>query len=272
MSEEKELTYLYCITKSKPVCNDFKDIGVKLALIYFQGICAVISEVSSNEFDEENFKKGLDDMNWLEEKVRRHENVIERIVQETTVLPFKFGTIFNTEENVLQLLKARGTEFRRTIEELNGKEEWGLKIYCDPKRISDTLPVENEDIKKIDDEIASSGKGRAFFLRKKREDIVKNVLDKKISEFTQDSFNRLEKLSQNAKLNKLLPAEITQKQEKMILNAAFLINKKRIKEFDNTIAYLKSRYVPKGLEFDWTGPWPAYNFCDGFIKPGDERS
>lgn len=262
MSEEKELIYLYCITKSKPICNDFKDTGVKLSVIYFQGICAIVSDVSSDEFSEDNFKKGLNDMNWLERKVRQHENVIERIIQDTTVLPFKFGTIFDTEENVLQLLKTHGVEFKKTIEELNGKEEWGLKIYCDPKKIGETLLVEDEGIKKLDGEIASSGKGRAFFLKKKREAVIKDVLNKRISEFTQDSFNRLKRQSHNAKINKLLPAGITQKQGKMVLNAAFLINKKKIKEFDNIVAYLKSRYISEGLEFDWTGPWPAYNFCE----------
>jgi len=47
----------------------------------------------------------------------------------------------------------------------------------------------------------------------------------------------------------------------MVLNAAFLLNKKRIKEFDSIVAYLKTKYAHKGLEFDWTGPWPPYNFC-----------
>jgi len=54
---------------------------------------------------------------------------------------------------------------------------------------------------------------------------------------------------------------VTQKKEMMVLNAAFLINKKRIKELDNILSYLKAKYAQKGLEFDWTGPWPSYNFC-----------
>ena len=51
----------------------------------------------------------------------------------------------------------------------------------------------------------------------------------------------------------------------MVLNAVFLINNKRIKEFESVLAYLKTKYTDKGLIFDCTGPWPPYNFC-GLLK------
>jgi len=262
---KKELIYLYCITRIKPDCNNIEGVEVRIYPVYFQGTYAIVSEVSPDEFSETNLKKKLADIKWVEKKVLQHEKVIEEIMKDTTVIPFKFGTVFQTEENVKRLLKERGLEFKRIILDLEGKEEWGIKIYCNLEKLRASIQNEDEKIKEKEYEIASASKGKAYFLKKRREGLINNILNERIAESTQDSFDRLKMHSVDAKINKLLPEEVTQKKERMVLNAAFLVSKKRIREFDNILTYLKTKYAHKGLEFDWTGPWPPYNFC-GFPK------
>lgn len=259
---QKNLIYLYCITKTKPNLTNFKDIGVKIYPIYFQGSYAIVSKVSPDEFSEDNLKKNFADMKWVEKRVRQHEKIIEEIMKDTTVLPFKFGTIFQSEENVEKLLREHDTEYKRIIANLEGKEEWGLKIYCDLEKFKDTLQKEDEKIKEIEGEIASVSKGKAYFLKKKKGELIKDIINGKISEYTQDSFERFKRASLSAKVNKILSKEVTEKKESMVLNAAFLVNKKRVKEFNSVSQYLKTKYSDKGLIFDCTGPWPPYNFCD----------
>jgi len=257
---QKKLIYLYCVTKIKPTHISPKRAGIKVYSIYSQGIYAFVSKVSPDEFSEDNLKKKLTDMGWVEKKVRQHEKVIKEIMQYTTVLPFKFGTVFRAGENVQGLLEKHATEFKKIISELEGKEEWGLKIYCDLEKFKDILQRGDEKIKEIEQEIASVSKGKAYFLKKKKDELINNISDERISEYTLDSFDGLERLSAAFKINKLFPYEVTQKKEKMVLNAAFLISKERMKDFNSTSVYLKAKYKPKGLEFDWTGPWPPYNF------------
>jgi len=259
--KKKDLIYLYCATKIKPGHADFKEIGVKIYSIYLQGIYAVVGDVSTKEFSEDNLKKNLANMEWVEKKVRQHERVIEEIMKETTTLPFKFATVFKTEKNMQELLDLHNDKFKKVISDIEGKEEWGLKIYCDVKKFKEAIVKEDEKVKEIDREISFAGKGKAYLLKKKKDGFIDNILDKRISGCTQDSFDRLKRQSEDVKINKLLSKEITQKEERMVLNAAFLIQKKRIKEFDNILAYLKTKYGDKGLEFNWTGPWPPYNFC-----------
>lgn len=259
---EGELVYLYCITKRKPCCGSSTEKRVRIYPVYFQGVYAIVSRVSSDEFSQENLKKKLADMNWLEEKVRQHEKIIEEIMREVTVLPFKFGTVFQREENVEKLLREKNTEFKMTIAALDGKEEWGLKIYRGSERFKETLKKEDKRIEELEKEIISASKGRAYFLKKKKEELIKKIADEKISEYTQDCFDRLKRQGVDAKINKLLPEGVTQKKEKMVLNSAFLVQKNRIKSFKNILSFLKGKYSQKGLELDWSGPWPAYNFCE----------
>ena len=259
---EESLIYLYCVTKAKPDCSDFEETGIKVYPIYFQGTYAILSRVSPEEFSEENLKKNLANMEWVEKNVRQHEKVIEEIMKDITVIPFKFGTIFKTEKSVENLLKENNLKFKNVIADLEGKEEWGLKVYCDSEKLNDSLKKENERVQGIEKEITSSGKGKAYFLKKKKNELIKNVRNEKISEYTQDSFERIKRACLEAKINKILSKEVTEKKEDMVLNAAFLMNEKRIKEFENILAYLKTKYTNEGLIFDCTGPWPPYNFCN----------
>ena len=155
------------------------------------------------------------------------------------------------------------------LSNLEGKEEWGLKIYCNFNTFKEKIEKEEEMIKEMEKEIVSSSKGKAYFLRKKKDELIKTIINERTSEYTQDSFKRLEKVSLETQINKILPKEVTQNKNDMVLNVAFLIDKNLIKEFDEVLEYLKIKYSYKGLTFDCTGPWPPYNFCSIDKKKGE---
>jgi len=256
------MIYVYCVTGVMP---GFKHISEEMAddvhFIHHKGLYAIVSKVSSDEFGEENIKKNLSDMKWLESKVLRHEKVIEEVMRNCTVIPFKFATIFKTEENVMALLEEHSEEFKKNLEGLKGKDEWGVKVYCNIDILKANLIQEDAGIKRFEQEINLSSTGKAYFLKKKKNELIENILNKKINEYGQDSFEKLNALSIGARINKLLPKEVTERKDEMILNAAFLIDKTTLKDFIDSIDYLKEKYNDKGLDFDCTGPWPPYNFC-----------
>ena len=259
--EEKELIYLYCVTDKAPKLKEVENFIDKLYFIYRQGIYAVVSKVKENEFSEENLKKNLANLDWIKEKANIHEKIIEGIMKHTRVIPFKFGTIFNTEDNLKVMLEEHSEEFKVKLMNLEGKEEWGIKIYCDVERLKGSTIKEEDEILKIDKEINSSSSGKAYFLKKKKEELIKDALNKTINEYGQKSFETLKGLSIEARINKLLPKEVTEKKDDMILNSAFLIDKNKVTEFIQATDELKTEYNDKGLSFDCTGPWPPYNFC-----------
>ncbi|HZB46149.1 MAG TPA: GvpL/GvpF family gas vesicle protein, partial [Pyrinomonadaceae bacterium] len=53
--------------------------------------------------------------------------------------------------------------------------------------------------------------------------------------------------------------------DKMIMNAAFLIERDREAEFDNKVKDIAAKYEGK-LAFKYTGPWPPYNFVHIRLK------
>ena len=50
----------------------------------------------------------------------------------------------------------------------------------------------------------------------------------------------------------------------MILNAAFLVNRRDAREFDRCVKGLGER--DEKLTYKYTGPWPPYNFVNIRLK------
>jgi len=265
---QKHLLYLYCVTKVKPDQNTLNDNEIKAYSIYSQGIYAIVGNVSEDEFGEENLKKNLADIKWVEKKIRQHEKIIEEIMKAATVVPFKFATVFHTEKNIEKMLSGRNMEFKRAIADLDDKEEWGIKIYCSPEKFRAGLEEKDKSLKEKDAEINAAGKGKAYFLRKKKEELLKDIMNQKISEYTQDSFERLKMTSMETRINKILSKEVTEKKDNMVFNAAFLIRNERVKDFKHILEYLVTKYSDRGLTIECSGPWPPYNFCRFSVKDG----
>lgn len=256
----EDLIYVYCVAQKEPNLPPHQYVRVGVYSIYHKGFYAVASKVSKNEFSEENLKKNLSDMKWTESKVRDHIKVINQIMETSTVIPFKFGTIFKTEDSLKKMLEDYSQQIKDNIVKLDGNQEWSVKIYCDFKVLNEKISQISEKIKQLDQEILSSSHGKAFLLKKKRDELVTDEVDKKIIECGQYCFEKLKDCTVSTVINKLLPREVTEKENEMILNSAYLVSKEKVENFLDIVEDIKNKYNQSGFEFDCTGPWPPYNF------------
>ena len=69
----------------------------------------------------------------------------------------------------------------------------------------------------------------------------------------------LRKIAFDFKINKTIGGE-------MFMNAAFLVDKGREKEFDNIMEELTARYQSR-IKFYYAGPLPVFNFVNVAIYP-----
>jgi len=262
---ENQLVYLYCVTEKMPKLEDLGRLADNLYLVYHNGLYAVAAKVEQSEFGKEGLKKNLADFEWVKAAARTHERIIEQVIADSDLIPFKFGTLFNTDNSLKAMLKEYGEEFKAILKRLENKQEWGVKIYYDPQKLKESFTNNSAELSDIENEISCSSVGRAYFLKKKRDELIKDALNKMINECGQETFELLKELSFEARINKLLPKEVTEKKEDMILNSAFLIGNDEADDFTNMVDTLRMHYESKGFFFDCTGPWPPYNFC-GLLK------
>lgn len=58
----------------------------------------------------------------------QHGRVVHRVFERHTVLPFRFGTVFDDEQQVRRVLQVNRTEFQDSINRLRGKLEMHVKL------------------------------------------------------------------------------------------------------------------------------------------------
>src|SRR5205823_3446944 len=91
--------------------------------------------VPLEEFGESQLQERLNDPVWLEEHAREHEEVLQRVLSSTTVVPFRFGAVYLDADGVRELLRDRGTELRAALDRVRGCVELGVKLWADPAEV-----------------------------------------------------------------------------------------------------------------------------------------
>src|SRR3989304_4486952 len=115
-----------------------------------------------------------------------HEAVVERVMQEFTVLPVRFGTVANSAsavEDIRRLLSQRLEEFHSLLKEMDCKVELGLKvIWRDEGAVFNDILVRNPEIKKTRDSLTNHPPAATHFERIRLGEMVKAALERKREE------------------------------------------------------------------------------------------
>jgi hypothetical protein len=256
-----DLIYVYCVMNRMPVLEHLAVSELPDTLVH-DGLYAVVGRVPAEDFSEENLPVRLQDPVWITHRVTLHERVVEHAMQSGCVVPLKFGTVFKSEETAHAMLEANATGFRQKLSELAGKEEWGVKIYCDRRRLAESVAAQEPALAELDRELASAPRGRAFLVARRRRELSAAAVNREVARLGQVCFERLLEQCLKARVNDRLKPEATGRSEEMILNGAFLVRKDVAPEFFRTVSRLGAQFGPRGLVFEPTGPWPPYNFCE----------
>jgi len=254
-----DLIYVYCISNSPlGMISDFESKGLKSLM--FDDFHVFVKGVPENEFSEENFKKNLSDIQWVESNARDHIRVISQIMECSTVIPFKFGTIYHSEESLKKFIDDYSDSLRENFRNIEGKEEWSVKIYCDRKILNEQIDELSKEAADLETQIMASSPGKAFLLKRKKNELIENEMDRLCKFYGQNYFDELRKLSESTSLNNILPKEFTGREDTMILNATFLVHKKRVKDFNLIIEKFRRKDRDSGFIIEATGPWPPFSF------------
>ena len=258
-----DLIYVYCLSNSPPEFSETMKLR-NMKSLAFGDFHVVVKYVSSEEFSEENFKRNLSNIEWLENNAREHVEVITTLMDRNTAIPFKFGTIFNAEDSLRKFITDYSDSLFENFRHIEGREEWSVKIYCDRKSLSEQIDELSEETAALEKQIMASSPGKAFLLKRKKNELVENEMDRICKSYGQNYYDEFKKLSVSTNLNNLLPKEFTGSEDTMILNAAFLVNKTKVNDFRNTVDILRKEDGNSGFCIETTGPWPPFSFI--YIK------
>ncbi len=249
---KKEGKYIYCIIETTQE-RHFGPIGI-------------------GERGDEVLTVGYDDLSMVvsshplakitanKDNMLAHQKVIEQVMQEYDgILPVRFGTIASSADEVRNLLDRRRREFQTALRDMDHKIELGVKgLWKNMEAIFEEIVRENKQIsclkRTIKEQNEEDSQARMSVGR-----LVKQALDEKKEREAEDTVDRLRRTSIEYKLNDTIGDE-------MFMNAAFLTDKGREKEFDNIMDDLSIEFEDR-VEFLYAGPLPAFNFVNIAIYP-----
>lgn len=261
---ELSLYYLYCFSLAvEPFSLEEKGMEEENTVfpLSHRDLSAVVSCVPLAVYSEKALDEKLKDLEWLTPRVKRHEQIIEAAMQCGPVIPVRFCTLYRSRARILEVLRNQYEHFRAFLDFVQDKEEWGVKIYMAEEAGEKLVQKTNPVLRTLDDRISAASAGESYFLRKRREQILREEVEKSIETLTEAFYAQLSSWSVASQRNRVLDRRATGKDEEMVSNAAFLVAKEKVGEFVEGLDRLAAGYESRGLSFELSGPWPPYNFC-----------
>lgn len=247
--------YLYCIIGrgEERAFGDVAPMGGDTGCVYtasHQGLAVVVSDVESEE-----------QYDATRAHMLVHQRVQERVMEEMTVLPVRFGTVAegtssNTPvDDIRRLLAKRSEEFEKLLREMEAKVEMGLKaLWRDEAAIYQEILAENAAIRSLRDAVADKPPAVARFQGIPLGEMVKKALEQKKEREAEGLLASLRPLAYRTKEGAILL-------DRMVVNAAFLVEKQREEEFDQAMERLEREHGQR-VAFRYVGPVPPYNFVN----------
>jgi hypothetical protein len=242
--------YVYgIIAGQSPLWFGKSGIGGEITDVYtvhHNGLAAVASRVK------------LAILDATRENALAHEHVVERVMNTHTIIPMSFGTVFRTEDDIRQVLKSIYPSLRDVLEKMEGKIEFGLKVTWDRDKVIEKLKREDEEIRQFIQELARKHLQSTYFARMQLGRMIDRALVERGAEIVREIYDSLRPVCVASRDNKPIG-------EKMIMNAAFLLERRKEAEFDRTVNRISDRFK-NILAFRYSGPWPPYNFVNIRLK------
>jgi hypothetical protein len=267
--------YIYCIIDSD-VPESFGPIGIggkaasgvrdpssdpsetsdpsypsSVTVIGLNGIGAVVSDSTTKEYQHNR------------DNLIAHERAIETVMKTHTVLPARFSTVADDEGMVTRILAREHDRFIVLLTEIKGKLEVGLKAVFEETVGCQEILEKHRPIRELKAKIARLPPQRSYYQRIEIGRMVESALKQEKDSLREEILTALSPLALDVKTNAVW-------NDKMILNAAFLIEQPKAGDFDQRVEQLAGRYGEK-LQFKLVGTVPPFNFVDLVIDTREYR-
>jgi len=247
VSNGDQRRYIYCITAGPEKEFDVKPIGDANSKVYTvcQGELAAV--VSAAPFEECRVTR---------ENILAHQLVMEKVMQDRTILPVRFATIAasykeqGAEQRIKEkVLQARYREFKDLLAQLEGMIALGVKaLWLDMNSIFAEIAEENLAIRRLHGSVLPQS------VRIHVGEVVKKALEQKRVREESHILNVLRPVAHACRSNK-------RAYDRVVTNAAFLLPATHKPEFDRRVNQLAAQFEGR-TKLRCVGPLPPSDFVE----------
>jgi gas vesicle protein GvpL/GvpF len=251
--------YLYCLVRSPraPAVAGappgLPGLTAPRALGLGDGLWLIVADAPLPEYGEAAIQRHLQDIAWVSESALAHEAVVEHFVGTPALVPMKLFTLFSSAERARRHVASTREQVERVLARVAGCVEWGVQARFDEARARRAAADGGDG-----QEPGGEGRGRAFLLRKKRQQDATRALAGGLAAEVDAAFAELAASAVAACRREPVA---TGAGVRLLLDAAFLVPAAAATAFESAVARAAER-LAHACEVTLTGPWPPYHFID----------
>ncbi|WP_327672421.1 MULTISPECIES: GvpL/GvpF family gas vesicle protein [unclassified Streptomyces] len=254
--EPRELRYVYavCHPLDAPLQAELTGVaGAPPRQLEHQGLVAVVGSVPERDFAEAPLHAHLEDLDWLTETARAHQNVIAALTTVTSPLPLRLATVFRDDAGVRLMMEQEERRFRAGLDRLAGRVEWGVKVYVEEPEVP--APA-----------AGPATSGRDYLRRRRAERTARDDTWRRAEGFAQELHDELSRHASHTRVHPPQNPELSRVSGLNVLNAAYLVERSDAEEFVERVDATKDR--EPDLRVELTGPWAGYSFTSDDDEEG----
>jgi len=238
-AQPHRLLYLYGISAKAPAIQPADSVdGLSVVeRLEDAGLVAWFSRVAPAEFGEK-LATNMENLEWLSGASVRHQRTVSEISDSVTLLPARFGTVFNSDQSLLEHIREQKGALTAALARIEGTEEWGVKLFLNPSPPASPIEI-------------TSGRD---YLRAKSA----MVQTRKHTELDPDVVEFAREL-QSVAVDSAPSGKVSSGQNNLEWQASFLVRKKDRPKWDRVLKKYATRWADR-REIQCTGPWPPYSF------------
>jgi hypothetical protein len=181
-----------------------------------------------------------------------HEAVVDAVAANAAVLPMRFPAVTAEDAVVEELLAPNQDHFLAVLDNLEGRVQYTLKgRYVEDAVLGEVLQA-NAEIRALQDKISELPEDASYYDRVRLGELVVNVLEEQREGDAAQILDRLEPFAVSLVANQ--PS-----QPEDVVNAAFLVERERLGDFDEAVENLGSELDGR-IRLRLLGPLAPYDF------------
>lgn len=183
-----------------------------------------------------------------QQTIVEHARVVSDCFKLATVLPFRFGTIFDTDEALRQSVRSNKKHFSESVSKLRGKSEMHLKLVV-----------------KVDGAVAEAMIPET--IARVGGEYLTQLREKATRDRERQSKARALSVQVHKLFNPLQEDVVCKKVDAgLVIDIAHLIDSHSVEKYQNRYSTAMRHF--KDCQISLSGPWPPYHFVTGNKRTG----
>jgi hypothetical protein len=246
MNDEQQDVWVYGVIPASVRLNEVERRGQDLPDVWVVetgDLGAIVGKAPQND------EKGTRD------QALAHARVLEAAVVDAPVVPFRFGVIVPSDNEVgSDLLEANHDALAQHLERIDDRLQMTLKVYYRDDALLREI-VENEpEIAQLREQMRDGSEEATRDVRVRLGELISNAVEQRRQVDAPEIVEHLKPVSLGAVDEGL-------EREFMVLNVPFLVERERQHEFEGAVEEVAKERQER-MRFRLLGPMPPYNFID----------